>query len=179
MFKLNLKNGTLLFFSGRFLSSNIYLIVIDGKAVAVDCGMLWTTRRVLDYLDQNRLKLEFIFLTHSHFDHVIGMNRLKRTETRVVAHTRSNRGDVKVKDGDIINAIDNQLSFLVVYTGVHRADHVWYYEKNNALLFIGNHLPDPEELRTLKERHVVKPKVVLPGHGKPGLSKMTSSETFS
>ena len=117
--KLELKRGALLWFSGRFLSSNVYLIVVDNGVVAIDCGMSWTANRVLDYLNKNRLRLEYIFLTHSHFDHVMGMKRFKEhTETRVVAHTRSKRGDVKVMDGDIINALDDQLSFLVTYTGV-------------------------------------------------------------
>jgi len=88
-------------------------------------------------------------------------------EARVVAHTGSKRGDVKVKDGDIINAIDNQLSFLVTYTGIHKADHLWYYEKNNRLLFIGDHLPTPIELKTLRERHGAEPEIILPGHEKP------------
>jgi len=166
--KLNLRKGSLLCFSGRFLSSNVYLMVVDNAAVAVDCGTSWTANRVLDYLSKNRLRLEYILLTHSHFDHVMGMNRLiERIETRVVAHTRSKRGDVKVKDGDIINAIDNELSFLVTYTGIHKADHVWYYEKNNRLLFIGDHLPTQTELKTLRERHDADPEILLPGHGKP------------
>lgn len=168
MFKLNLKRGSLLCFSGRFLSSNVYLIVVDNGAVAIDCGTSGTANRVLDYLSKNSLKLECILLTHSHFDHVMGLNRLKECmETMVMAHTRSKRGDVKVKDGDIINAIDNQLSFLVIYTGIHKADHVWYYEKNNNLLFIGDYLPTPTELRTLRERHRAEPRVILPGHGTP------------
>jgi len=168
LLKLNLKRGLLLCFSGRFLSSNAYLMVVDNGAVAIDCGMSWTANRVLDYLNKNRLRLEYIFLTHSHFDHVMGMNRFKeRMEAKVVAHTRSKRGDVKVKDGDIINALDNHLSFLVTYTGIHKADHVWYYEKNNRLLFIGDHLPTQIELKTLRERHGAKLEIILPGHGKP------------
>jgi len=145
-------------------------MVIDNRAVAVDCGMPWIANRVQNYINKNRLKLEYILLTHSHFDHVMGMNTLKRyTETIVVAHIRSKRGDVKVKDGDIINAIGNQLSFVIVYTGEHKADHIWYYEKNNQILFIGDLLPTPMDLKTLRERHAVKPKIILPGHGKPTL----------
>jgi len=166
--KLELKRGALLCFSGRFLSSNVYLIVVDNGVVAIDCGMSWTANRVLDYLNKNALRLEYIFLTHSHFDHVMGMKRLKEhAETRVVAHTGGKRGNVKVKDGDIINALDNQLSFLVIYTGIHKADHVWYYEKNNRLLFIGDQIPTPIEIETLRKRHEAEPEIILPGHGEP------------
>jgi glyoxylase-like metal-dependent hydrolase (beta-lactamase superfamily II) len=166
--KLELKSCALLCFLGRFLSSNVYLIVVDNGVVAIDCGMSWTANHVLDYLNKNHLRLEYIFLTHSHFDHVMGMKSLKEhTETRVVAHTRSKRGDMKVKDGDIINALDDQLSFLVTYTGIHKADHVWYYEKNNRLLFIGDYVPTLIEIRALRERHEAEPGIILPGHGKP------------
>ena len=168
LLKLDLQRGSLLCFQGRFISSNVYLIVVDNRAVAVDCGMPWTANRVLDYLTKNRLKLEYIFLTHSHFDHVMGMNRLKReTKPKVVAHTRSKRGSVKAKDGDVIKVIGNELSLLVLYTGVHKADHVWYYESNNQVLFIGDHLPTSTDLKILKEKYDAKPKIILPGHGEP------------
>jgi len=175
LLKLDLKRGSLLCFSGRFLSSNVYLMVVENRAVAVDGGMPWTANLVVDYLNKNRLKLEYIFLTHSHFDHVMGVNRLKkRTKPRVVAHTRSKRGDVKVKDEDVIRVIDNKLSFLVLYTGFHKVDHVWYYESNNQVLFIGDYLPTSTELKTLRERHGAKPKIILPGHGKPAFLQTLS-----
>jgi len=112
------------------LSSNVYLLVIDNRAVAVDSGMPWTANLALDYLNKNRIRLEYILLTHGHFDHVMGLNRLKtHAETRVVAHIRSKRGDLKVNDGETLEVLDNQLRFLVRYTGAHKADHVWYFEK--------------------------------------------------
>ena len=168
LLKLDSKIGSLLCFSGRFLSSNVYLIVVENRAVAIDCGMPWTANRVLDYINKNRLKLEYIFLTHSHFDHVMGLNRFKKqTEPRVVAHTRSKRGDVKVKNGDVLKVVDKKLTFLVFYTGVHKADHVWYYESNNQVLFIGDDLPTSTDLKTLREKHGAKPKIILSGHGEP------------
>jgi glyoxylase-like metal-dependent hydrolase (beta-lactamase superfamily II) len=168
LLKLGSKIDSLLWFSGRFLSSNVYLMVVENRAVAIDCGMPWTATRVLDYLNKNRLKLEYIFFTHSHFDHVMGASKLKKDiETKVVAHTRSKQGDVKVKNGDVLKVIDNKLSFLVVHTGVHKADHVWYYESNNQVLFIGDHLPTSTDLETLREKHGAKPKIILPGHGEP------------
>jgi len=165
--KLDLDKGSLLCFPSRFLSSNVYLIVMDDRAVAIDTGMPWTANRVLDYLNKNRLKLEYIFLTHSHFDHTMGLNKLqKQTETKVVAHSKSKQGNVKVNDGDILKVIGDRLSFLVIYTGFHKADHVWYYESNNQLLFIGDYLPTPQELETLKNKRGAHPKIILPGHGK-------------
>lgn len=170
MLKLDLKGGSLLCFFGRFLSSNVYLVVVDNIAVAIDSGMPWTANRVLDYLSKNRLKLEYVLLTHSHFDHVMGVNRLKKqAETKIVAHTKSKRGDVKVEDGDVIEAVDGRLSFSVLYTGIHKADHLWFYEESNKILFIGNHIITSTDLETLRKKHGMEPKIILPGHGKPTL----------
>jgi glyoxylase-like metal-dependent hydrolase (beta-lactamase superfamily II) len=168
LLKLNLKKGNLVCFSGKLLSSNVYLLVVGNRAVAVDSGMPWTANLVLDYLNKNQLHLEYILLTHSHFDHVMGLNRLRTSaETKVVAHIRSKRGDLKVDDRETLEAIDNQLSFLVIYTGIHKADHVWYSEKNNHILFVGDYFPTSKELEAIRNRHNVEPMIILPGHGKP------------
>jgi len=168
LLKLKLKKGNLVCFSGKLLSSNVYLLVVGNRAVAVDSGMSWTANIVLDYLSKNQLHLEYILLTHSHFDHVMGLNRLKtHAETRVVAHIRSKRGDLKVKDGETLEVIDNQLIFSVIYTGIHKADHVWYFEKNNRILFVGDYFPTSKELEAIRKRQDLEPKIILPGHGKP------------
>ncbi len=143
-------------------------MVIGNRAVAVDGGMLKTANQVLDYLNKNQLHLDYILLTHSHFDHVMGLSRLRTSaKTKVVAHNRSKRGDLKLGDGENLEAIGNQLSFLVIYTGIHKADHVWYFERNNRILFVGDYLPTSKELEVLRNRHDIEPNVILPGHGKP------------
>jgi glyoxylase-like metal-dependent hydrolase (beta-lactamase superfamily II) len=166
LLRMELKRGNLVCFSGKLLSSNVYLLAVGNRAVAVDGGMPWTANLVLDYLVKNSLSLEYILLTHSHFDHVMGLNRLKtRGEIKIVAHARSKRGDLKVDDGNTLEALDNQLSFLVIYTGIHKVDHVWYLEKNNNILFVGDYLPTKAEL-TMKEQDL-SPSIMLPGHGEP------------
>ena len=168
MLKAELERGRLVCFLGRILSSNVYLVVVGDRAVGVDGGMIWTANRVLDYLTRNGLKLDFVFLTHGHFDHVVGLKKIQSlSQTRIVTHEKSRRGDVRVKNGDIVEAIENQLRFLVIYTGIHKADHVWYYEKANRILFIGDYVPTSKELRTLSERYGLRPQIILPGHGRP------------
>jgi hydroxyacylglutathione hydrolase len=165
---MDLKKGNLVCFSGKLLSSNVYLLVVGNRAVAVDSGMPWTANLVLDYLIKNRLHLEYILLTHSHLDHVMGLKRLKtRAEIKVVAHIGSKRGDLKVDDGKILEVLDNQLNFVVIYTGIHKADHVWYFERNNHVLFVGDYFPVLKELAIMMKRQGLEPEIVLPGHGKP------------
>ncbi len=167
LFKFELETGVLFCFSG-FFSSNVYLIVLAGQAVAVDGGMPWTANRVLDFLKENSLKLGHIFVTHSHFDHVKGVKKLrKETGASVLAHPKSRRGDVQITDGDVIRVLNDKLSFVVIYTGVHKMDHVWFFEERNRLLFAGDHIPTPEALRMIAEIQDLSPKIILPGHGKP------------
>lgn len=166
--KLDLVNGQLIYFPGRIFSSNVYLIMVGNRAVAVDSGMPWTANKALEHLQRERLKLECILLTHSHFDHTMGLNRLRKyTEANIVAHVRSKRGNIKVRDGDVVSAIDDKMSFLVIYTGIHKIDHVWFYEGSNKILFIGDHLATRTGLETLRRRHNAEPRVILPGHGEP------------
>jgi glyoxylase-like metal-dependent hydrolase (beta-lactamase superfamily II) len=167
LLRLDLEKGMLVCFSG-FLSSNVYLIVMDGKAVAVDGGMPWTANRVLDYLSQSSSELEYILLTHSHFDHVMGLDKLKKkTKAKVLAHPKNKRGDVQLEDGNTIRVLSNKLSFVAIYTGVHRMDHVWFFEENNGLLFVGDHIATSPALKALAENQDSSPKIILPGHGKP------------
>jgi glyoxylase-like metal-dependent hydrolase (beta-lactamase superfamily II) len=98
----------------------------------------------------------------------MGLKRLKtRAEIKVVAHIRSKSGGLKVNDGKILEMLDNQLNFVVIYTGIHKADHVWYFERNNHVLFVGDYFPVLKELEIMMKRQGLEPEIVLPGHGKP------------
>jgi glyoxylase-like metal-dependent hydrolase (beta-lactamase superfamily II) len=168
LFELDLKKGKLVGFIGRLLSSNVYLLVVGDEAVAVDSGMLWTADHVLEYLNKNHLNLRYVLLTHSHFDHVQGLSKLsKYTMAKTVAHAKSKRADISVNHGEVFEALNGQLSFHVIYTGIHKVDHVWYLERNNQMLFVGDYLPTPEDLTAVDRKLHVKPNIVLPGHGKP------------
>jgi len=164
--KIDLAVGSLLCFPGRFLSSNIYVIMTEGKAVAVDSGMPWTAKSAAKYLEKNNVELEYILMTHGHFDHVMGLNTLKRLqETKVVAYVRGRRGDLKVRDGDVLGALGGKLNFLIFYTGVHTSDHVWYLETNTGILFVGDLLPTLRDLAVVRKRGNVRTDLILPGHG--------------
>jgi glyoxylase-like metal-dependent hydrolase (beta-lactamase superfamily II) len=168
LLELSLERGTLVYFPGKLFSSNVYLIAVENEAVAIDAGMPWTANLVLDYLGKNRSHLQYVLLTHSHFDHVMGLNRLKsHTEAKVVAHLASKMGDLKVDDGQTLEAVSKQLCFLVVYTGIHKPDHVWYFEKNNHILFVGDYFPTLRDVETMTKRRNFEPNIILPGHGKP------------
>lgn len=48
----------------------------NNKAIIIDPGTENDTR-ITDFLKERNLELEFIFLTHEHFDHILGVNYLR------------------------------------------------------------------------------------------------------
>lgn len=52
----------------NFLSSNMYLLSDEDKTILIDCGDL---EKVDD-----RPQIDAVFITHPHFDHIYGLNKL-------------------------------------------------------------------------------------------------------
>ncbi len=53
---------------------NSFLLDCNGKIVLIDAPA--GVNRVTNYLDQNDLKLDYVLITHAHFDHILGANEL-------------------------------------------------------------------------------------------------------
>lgn len=68
------------------LNSNCYIAVTgNGQCVAVDIG--GSPQMVIEYLKMNNLKLTKILLTHGHFDHINGVESVRRaTGAEVFIH---------------------------------------------------------------------------------------------
>ena len=62
-------------FVNSVFGSNTYLIKNDysKSCYIIDCG---DTEPVIKFLIKNELDLRGIFVTHTHYDHIYGMNRL-------------------------------------------------------------------------------------------------------
>ena len=59
--------------------SNAYLLQKDDVALLVDAGIPGETERIMSHLQRRGVKrLEFIFLTHAHYDHVGSAAELRR-----------------------------------------------------------------------------------------------------
>lgn len=58
------------------LATNSYVIYDNDKAVVIDAG--GDMKEVIDFIRKNKLNLSYIIATHGHFDHVMGVNQLKR-----------------------------------------------------------------------------------------------------
>ena len=69
------------------LENNNYLLIDDAskEAVLVDCSHY--SKKVLDLLTDQGLTLKYILLTHAHFDHILGVERMaQETGATVILH---------------------------------------------------------------------------------------------
>lgn len=56
------------------LLTNCYLINQKDKTILIDAGV--DANKVVDYLIENKMKLDYIFITHCHYDHIGGLEYL-------------------------------------------------------------------------------------------------------
>ncbi len=66
------------------LSSNMYMIKAQNRLIVIDP---YISTDLLDYIKNNLLTLDFIILTHEHYDHISGVNWLKDIfKTKVICN---------------------------------------------------------------------------------------------
>lgn len=69
------------------VQANNYLVVdeVSKEALLIDCSDY--VQEIIDYVKDNNLTVKYILLTHGHFDHVLGINKMKKTfNTKVYVH---------------------------------------------------------------------------------------------
>ncbi len=67
--------------------TNCYIVYdkVGGEASVIDPGA--EAEKVISFLEANQLSVKNIFLTHGHFDHILGVQQLKaQTGGRIVMH---------------------------------------------------------------------------------------------
>lgn len=140
------------------MAANCYILK-DGKgnAALFDPGA-----ESMDILDSVKgLNLEYIILTHGHYDHILGVDAVKKAhpEARIVFPASemkcledgkysltayqgmkqpSFRPDILVRDGDTFDFSGEE--FLVISTPGHTEGGTCYYLKKEGLLFSGDTL---------------------------------------
>lgn len=142
---------------------------------------------VINYIKENKLKPVGILLTHCHYDHIKGVDRIvKIYNCPVYIHEddydglydcKLNLSDMDmmnvvlsskaniVKDFDVIKGLEEDA--LVIHTPFHTPGSVCYYFSNNKLLFSGD---------TLFYRSIGRNdfKTSVPGKTKESLKKILS-----
>lgn len=139
--------------------TNSYLIYDEGlNAVLIDPG--YEANKIISYIENNNLKLEYIILTHAHGDHIGAVEKLvKYTNATVIIHQfdvdmlygkienysnvlqvpyqdLTNINLEQVNNGDVITCGDIVLE--VIHTPGHTRGSACFFENNTDSLFTGD-----------------------------------------
>ncbi|MCL4123937.1 UNVERIFIED_CONTAM: hypothetical protein GTU68_006085 [Idotea baltica] len=126
-------------FSNNSLRNYQYALYDDKHAIIIDPlkASLFS-----DFIKENNLSLEAILITHKHGDHIAGVKKLKQEfpDVNIYAYEDNElfAPDFYVKDGDEIDL--DFVSFKVMYTPGHIADHVSFLFESEKALFCGDTL---------------------------------------
>lgn len=140
------------------LGVNCYIVGDENsrEVVVIDPG--GHARQISDLLDSLRLKVNAIILTHAHFDHVMGVEGLKRAtlaalmvgeREKPVFESVERQGqafglavpplpdpEVWLKEGDVVQAGNFKLQVLEVPG--HSPGSIALYNVENGLVFVGD-----------------------------------------
>jgi len=140
---------------GYGYESNVYLI-LDKKTALIDTGTGWETDNLIKQIEEYTNKIDFIILTHEHFDHCGGAARLKNYfNAKIAMHEEGSifleRGmmseffnarvrkanvDIKLHGEEIIELGEHKLH--VIHTPGHSMGSICLYEPNKKVLFSGD-----------------------------------------
>ncbi len=141
------------FIAGQ-LENNMYLVADEnnGKAVLIDAPAL--TPEITNTVKELEVDVEYILLTHGHFDHIMGLNSLKQA---------LNAEAVICKDDLVIS--DNVNEFTRLFGLPDSVPPVYEkYIKDNDIINVGN----------------LKIKVIhTPGHTEGGVCYLIEDKLFS
>lgn len=140
------------------LETNAYLLLCQNRALLIDAPPE-SEEPVCELLDQHQARLEWIIITHTHWDHIVDAAALRRaTGAPIVAHRQAVARleqprpllahlpfeiepappDQVVEDG--VTIAFPPLHFQVLHTPGHTPEQISLYEPNRQWLFGGDTL---------------------------------------
>lgn len=134
------------------IAANCYMLLSDNAAVVIDPGIF--SQRVKDFLNENSEKERLILLTHAHFDHICGAERL-RADTGV---------KIAVGEKDAPALIDTSLSLSDKFHAHQTPFEADILLKDNEIFDVGD-----IEFKSLS----------TPGHTVGGMCYLTVKTLFS
>lgn len=141
------------------LLSNTYLFIdAHNSCVVIDPSKDYNG--IVDYINKNKLNLKAILITHAHFDHIGGINRLVQAFNVPIyagyedvpyfndaynncseygnTHVVVNHKIIPLGDNELIKLLDEDIK--VIYTPYHTVGSVCYYLEASKVLFSGDSL---------------------------------------
>ena len=116
----------------------IWAIQIDDSITIVDPG---ESIPVLKVIEEKKLNLQDILITHHHYDHTGGLLELKKYISGKVYGPKNENIDgidVSLAENDLIETLGHE--FRVIETPGHTLDHIAFYSKQTNVLFCGDTL---------------------------------------
>lgn len=187
------------------IATNCYLVYDEAKKSGSLIDPAIFESEILDYINYNHLKIDYILLTHGHFDHISGVaDFVKALHSKICLHQDDlsvTRGlatdlgkmygyelkhfkpDIFLKDGQEFKVGD--LVFKVIYTPGHSPGGVSFYFAKQKVIFSGDtlfagsygrtDLPGGDEEKIFAS---IKKILALPGETKvyPGHGEETTIE---
>jgi hydroxyacylglutathione hydrolase len=121
-----------------FEDNYIWLLQLGDNAVVIDPG---DAQPVINILQERKLKLTAILITHHHHDHIDGVaDLLTHFDVPVYAPIYREYAfkHTPVKDGQLIDLKEIKLKLNIMWVPGHTLDHIVYY--NDQYLFSGDTL---------------------------------------
>ena len=125
------------------LKDNYSYLIIDDKnhrSCVIDPS---EAMPIIEYLEKNNIKLDFILNTHHHYDHVGGNKELKeKYDAKVVGYIDDKKRipeiDITVKNNQIWK--EKKFEAKVVHIPGHTSGHICFYFFNEKNIFTGDTL---------------------------------------
>lgn len=134
------------------IAANCYMLLSNNAAVVIDPGIF--SQKVEDFLNDNSEKDRLILLTHAHFDHICGADRLRK-DTGV---------KIAVGEKDAPALIDTKLSLSDKFHAHQPPFEADILLKDNAIFNVGD-----IEFKSIS----------TPGHTVGGMCYLTGKTLFS
>ena len=84
----------------------------NSESIIIDPGTD-QDERITNHLYENSLKLNFIFLTHEHFDHILGLNFLRRTFPEIMVISSEKTSERLPDSKKNLSIFHNQMNLIV------------------------------------------------------------------
>lgn len=156
--KENISNGIKKFVVGP-IQTNCYIVFdSESKAFVIDPG--FPSKEILNFIKKNNLKVEYILITHGHFDHTSFAKELQdETKAKIALsakeipliegsyhwggqqmgyETKEFTPDVLLKDGDVLEI--GSMKIEVISTPGHSPQGLCFYLEKEKILFSGDTL---------------------------------------